>query len=92
MSAMNAVRFRDYIRSRKLEYLYPSVGPVAVFTVSYFTTNIGLQAIPLGIMVVGFFVAVKTLELYHEWTYLHRVRDNHVSYLKESAKNKKGEK
>ena len=64
--------FKYYMKSRRNEFALPIIGPVAVFAVSYFTTNIGWVAMPACLGVVAVVVAIKTVELYNRWERYHK--------------------
>lgn len=59
--------FKEFTKQRWKEYIVPLVGPVVVFTLSAFVTNIGWMAIPACLVVTVIVTALKTFELYNRW-------------------------
>lgn len=59
--------FKEFAFSRWKDYPLPMSGPLIVFTISFFTTNIGWKAIPLAVLISGAMLVIKTLMLYGDW-------------------------
>ncbi len=53
----------DFYRKNWMSYLFPVGGPLLVFLVSFFATNIGWRAFPIGIVVCACMVHLTTLKL-----------------------------
>ena len=59
--------FKQHLISMWPEFLIPIGGPLVVFVVSYFATNIGWRAIPMGIIVMLFCGLLQTIKIYNRW-------------------------
>lgn len=64
---MTTQTFKQFLVANWTSYLFATLGPVFIFLVSFFVTNMGWKAIPIGFAVVVFMCGLTTLTLYQRW-------------------------
>lgn len=77
--------FKTFLRQHWSEYLIPILGPVLIFIVSVFTTNIGWMALPMGILVMFIVGGLKTFDLYNRWYAIEAIMLNLQDHRKDKG-------
>jgi hypothetical protein len=79
--------FAEMVRMSWKNLLVPVLGPIIIFTLSFFVTNIGWRAIPMALLAASISGGLTLLGLYNRWYFIRGVmRDIRANAEKNGTK------